>query len=170
MPFGETKLFPWRTQWRESAKSVIACILGIILLPACCLCQTPNGLGASTFNCVDVDGDGYGVGEGCTGRDADDLDATIHTGAEAVTKYGTLTAFLSKLGYDPTNIYYISTSGTDTGSPPACKNNSAAPCATFGFVDNFLAADDMVIWRTGTYTEGISLVSGSSGSPTIYMA
>ncbi len=67
-----------------------------------------QGLGASTYTCVDRDGDGYGR-PGCTGPDADDTDSTLHTGAQGVTKYGTLTTFLSRLGYTPAHIYYLAT-------------------------------------------------------------
>ena len=67
--------------------------------------QGLNGLGASTMTCIDRDGDGYGTGAGCQGPDADDLDATVHTGPQAVAKYGTLSAFLAHLGYSPTRIW-----------------------------------------------------------------
>src|SRR5205814_1698254 len=108
-----------------------------------------NGLGYSTLTCLDKDGDGFGVGPGCKGLDADDNDGTIHTGAEAIAKYGTLTAFLSHLGYSPTNIYYVAPGGSDSGTPPACKNNITAPCATYGYAATSLVAGDMVILRNG---------------------
>lgn len=146
-------------------------LAALLIFPAQAAIPYANGLGATTLTCVDVDGDGYGTGSGCTGRDADDFDATIHTGAEAITKYGTLAAFLSHRGYTPTNIYYISPSGVNAGSPPACKNNAAAPCATYAYIKTSLAANDMVLWRTGSYTEAnIQLVNGSSNQPIIYMA
>src|SRR5215472_2371582 len=72
-----------------------------------------NGLGASTLTCIDRDGDGYGTGAGCLGPDADDLDPAVHTGADAVAKYGTLKAFLAHLGYSPLRIWYIATTGND---------------------------------------------------------
>jgi len=37
---------------------------------------------------------------GCLGLDADDRDATVQTAAQGTTKYGSLTAFLAKLGRD----------------------------------------------------------------------
>src|SRR6185369_1851625 len=46
-----------------------------------------NGLGGSTLTCLDQDGDGYGVGPGCSGVDADDSDATVHTAAQGIAKY-----------------------------------------------------------------------------------
>src|SRR5690242_6115196 len=77
-----------------------------------------TGLGKSTFTCVDRDGDGYGVGPGCTAMDADDNDPTVQTAAQGIAKYGTLAAFLTHLGYAPRNIYYISPTGNDsTGTP-----------------------------------------------------
>ena len=41
-----------------------------------------HGLGLATLTCVDRDGDGYGTGPGCLGPDADDQDASVHTGAQ----------------------------------------------------------------------------------------
>ena len=133
-----------------------------------------NGLGASTLTCVDRDGDGYGTGPGCLGPDADDLDATIHTGPQAIAKYGTLTAFLGHLGYNPLRIWYIATNGNDT----SCVSSGApvgigSPCLTYTPVGTNLAAGDMVIYRGGTYLESsrfVPTVNGTSANPIIAMS
>jgi hypothetical protein len=138
-----------------------------------------NGLGHSTFTCLDKDGDGYGVGPGCLGPDADDNDATVQTTAQAIAKYGSMGAFLKHLGYNPKNIYYISAA---TNTPPGsdsniCRNIISTPCATFGHVRTLIRPGDMVMWRgAGTqaapgYSETLFPVGGSSTtSPIIYMA
>jgi chitodextrinase len=140
---------------------------------------TVYGLGHSTFTCLDKDGDGYGVGPGCLGPDADDNDATVQTATQAIAKYGSMAAFLTHLGYNPNNIYYISAA---TNTPPGsdsntCKNSVSTPCATFGHVRTLLHAGDMVMWRgAGTqaapgYSETLFPIGGSSTtSPIIYMA
>ena len=71
-----------------------------------------NGFGKTTATCLDKDGDGYGPGSGCAGVDADDNDAAVHSTADVLGKYGSLTAFLAHLGYAPTRIWYISPSGS----------------------------------------------------------
>jgi hypothetical protein len=133
-----------------------------------------NGLGSSTITCVDRDGDGYGTGPGCLGPDADDQDVGVHTGAQLITKWGTLTGALNHLGYDPTNIYYIAITGTDhsTAGVPDCKNNIASPCATFTYLDSSLSPGDMVMIRGGAYSGQYinPLTSGMAGAPRIYMA
>ena len=76
---------------------------------------------------------------GCLGPDADDLDATVHSGPQAVAKYGSLTAFLAHLGYTPTRIWYVAPTGNDAtcvsaggpvgiGSP--CLTIRTARCCT----------------------------------------
>jgi len=132
-----------------------------------------NGLGHSTITCIDVDGDGYGTGPGCLGPDADDNDASIHTGAQAIAKYGTLAAFINHLGYNPTRLWIISTTGNDStcavgtlASPPS------TPCASWLHVyQNGLTAGDMVMYRGGTYQDvAITPAGGTSGNPVVVMA
>jgi hypothetical protein len=44
---------------------------------------------------------GYATDDpGCLGLDADDRDATVHTAAQGITKYGSMAALLAKLGRD----------------------------------------------------------------------
>ncbi len=133
-----------------------------------------NGLGSSTFTCVDRDGDGYGTGPGCSGRDADDLDASVHTGSQFVTKWSTLSAGLTHLGYTPTRIWYIATNGNDgTCVSASSPVGIGSPCLTFSPISSNLLAGDMVIYRSGTYTETSRFtpsISGSPGAPIIAMA
>ena len=134
--------------------------------------QSP-GLGATTTTCIDRDGDGYGTGPGCTGPDADDQDAAVHTGAQAVAKWGTLAAFLQHLGYNPAHIWYVSAAtnspaGNDsTGS----VNDAAHPFATCcGKGKANPVAGDAVLFRGGNYTFSTSFPSGTVGAPTILMS
>jgi len=131
-----------------------------------------NGLGSSTITCVDRDGDGYGVGSGCTGPDADDQDSAVHTAAQFISKWTDIPTGLRHLGYNPTNIWYLSPSGVDTGSPAACKNTVGfgSPCATAAYVySHGFAAGDMILRRGGAYTEFVSPTTGSAGNPSIVM-
>jgi hypothetical protein len=145
------------------------------LLAASVLYAQPatQGLGASTYTCIDKDGDTYGVGPGCAGVDSDDKDSTIHTGAEIVSKYGTLAAALTHLGYTPTRIWYIATTGDNgTCASAGAPVGIGSPCADFAGVT--LAAGDAVIYRAGTYTTSASRfdpsTDGTSTDPIIAMA
>src|SRR5262249_32145390 len=114
---------------------------------------TLDGLGASTFTCVDKDGDGYGVGPGCIAPDADDRGADVHDAAAAIDKYGSLRAFLSHLGYAPGHVFYLATDGDDdTGLP----DDPAHPYRTWDKLNVLMAngtfqAGDAVIFRAGTF-------------------
>lgn len=144
---------------------------------------TTYGLGASTLTCVDRDGDGYGMGPGCTGPDADDQDASVHAMTDVCKKWNgnvacasptptnaqTLTV-LQHLGYNPANIWYLSTSGTDAGSPPSCKNTPASPCATWSYISSSVACGDAVLFRSGTFTYSVPAPVCSSGKPAIFMS
>jgi len=134
--------------------------------------STPgNGLGWSTFTCLDVDGDGYGVGPGCTGPDADDTDATIHSGAQGITKYGTLTAFIAHIGYTPSHFWCLSPTGNDgtgarsTDAGIACNS----PFRTWAGISASVAAGDMILLRNN-WNGQISTPNGSFGNPIIFMS
>ena len=120
---------------------------------------------------------GSWVVPGCLGPDADDLDAAVHTGAQATTKYGTLSAFLSHLGYNPLRTWYISTTGNDS----TCISGGApvgigSPCLNATPALTHLLAGDMVIYRGGTYTAYAQTFfpnggpNGTSSNPIIVMA
>jgi hypothetical protein len=150
-------------------------ILYAVFLSALCsgvaFSQT-TGLGHSTLTCIDKDGDGYGVGPGCIGPDADDFDATVWTGAQAIAKYGSLSAFLQHstgrtYSYSASRIWYIAGNGNDS---TCAVNNASLPCATFAHVRLSVSPNDVVMWRGGVYTEYISAVGGTSGNPIVYMA
>jgi hypothetical protein len=137
-----------------------------------------NGLGASTIECVDKDGDGYGTGPvgaapKCTGPDADDDDAAVHTGAEAITKWTTLKNFLAYRGYAPAKFWYLDDGGSDSAT---CNDtdgitNIGTPCATWAhIVSAGFASGDMVILRAGTYSFQFTPPSGTAGHPTIILA
>jgi hypothetical protein len=132
-----------------------------------------KGLGASTPTCVDKDGDLYGTGPGCTGPDADDDDAAVHTGAQAIAKWTTLKSFLAYRGYAPAKFWYLSPTGSDAAT---CNDtdgitNIGTPCATWAhlLVAGF-AAGDMVILRGGAYSFQLAPPSGTAGHPTIILA
>jgi hypothetical protein len=147
-----------------------ALILAVLLVAP--LAAQYNGLGASTVTCLDKDGDGYGVGTTCTARDADDDDPAVHTATEAITKWGSMTAFLAHRGYSPLRIWYIDDGGNDADCN-ATPRDIAHPCATFANIDGSLLAGDLVFWRAGSYTERLAAynaVTGTSSNPIIYMA
>lgn len=123
-----------------------------------------NGLGKSTLTCIDKDGDGFGVGPGCLGPDADDNDAAVHGSADALAKYGSLSAFLSHLGYAPLRIWYLDASAGNDGT--CAVNNIALPCATFAHLSASLVPGDMVVYRAGAAYPPITVpISGTSANP-----
>jgi hypothetical protein len=154
-------------------------LLLLLSLPLCA--QSYKGLGASTLTCLDKDGDGYGVGTTCTGRDADDDDPAVHTAAEAVTKWGTMQAFLVHRGYSTvttsTRYWVISTSGNDGTCASRTFTTQADPtaapaCATWGHIQGLILAGDIVFWRAGTHTGLVAAhfaVTGTSSAPILYM-
>jgi protein-disulfide isomerase len=125
-----------------------------------------NGLGASTSTCLDQDGDGYGVGPGCGGPDSDDSDPAIHTGGEAIAKYGSLNAFLNHLGYDPTRIWFMDLAGNDA---TGIVNDLAHPFKTYGAIAGQVAPGDMIMLRNN-WNGRISTPSGQVGKPIIVMS
>jgi hypothetical protein len=107
------------------------------------------------------------------------LDPAVHTGADAVAKYGTLKAFLAHLGYSPLRIWYIATTGNDstcmTGSyPNGVPVGINSPCLNATLPLQNLNAGDMVIYRAGTYTNSAQIFApvtdGTSSNPIVVMA
>jgi hypothetical protein len=103
---------------------------------------------------------------GCLGPDADDLDATVHTGTQAITKWGSVTGWLNHLGYNPTRIWYVSPSGNDS---TCAVNNAALPCATYAHIRASQAAGDAVVARD-QYNDYVNSISGSYGNPLFYFS
>jgi hypothetical protein len=152
----------------------------LLILAFCAHGQT--GLGKSTITCLDKDGDGYGVGPGCLGPDADDNDSSIHTGAQAISKYGNLAAFLSHRGYTPTHIWYLAPAAASSNCNAtigSCVGDNSTgveddinhPFQTWAAISAHVAAGHMVMMRDN-WNGNISYptVSGASGSPVIYMS
>lgn len=148
--------------------TTILCLASAFVSNARAQSGSINGLGGTSLTCIDKDSDGYGVGPGCLGPDADDNDATVHGAADVVAKYGSLSAFLSHLGYAPNRIWYLSPSAKDS---MGAVNDSARPYQTFASISSLVAAGDMVLFRAGTYNQQITLArSGNPGHPIVLMA
>ena len=132
-----------------------------------------TGLGKSTYTCIDKDGDGYGVGPGCVGPDADDNDAAVFSGPQAIAKYGTMRNFLMHLGYNPRHIFYLSTTGNDS---TGIMDDPTHPYQTWAKMNTLLGngtfgVGDMLMFRGGTWTNTtLRPFSGQAGSPVILMA
>jgi hypothetical protein len=130
-----------------------------------------DGLGSSTYTCIDVDGDGYGVGPGCLGPDADDSDAAIQSGAQAIAQYGSLKAFLAHLGYAPGRVWLLAPA---TANPPGndatgMADDTSHPYLTYAAIATKVQAGDMVMPRNG-WNGCIDPPSGVQGKPTIIMS
>ncbi|HTR37099.1 MAG TPA: dockerin type I domain-containing protein [Bryobacteraceae bacterium] len=125
---------------------------------------------------------------GCLGLDADDRDATVQTAAQGIAKYGSLNAFLAKLGrdiqtyeadsvagqaeatavgallYSPAHIYYLSPSGADGGG---CGTSAASPCLTvsglvkYAGYTNTGVGGDLILLRNG-WNGRLTFYSGSA--------
>jgi chitodextrinase len=130
-----------------------------------------NGLGASTYTCLDQDGDGYGVGPGCTGPDADDTDATVHTAAQALAKYGSLSAFLTHLGYTPQHIWYLApTTAAPAGNDATgVRDDVTHPYLTYAAINAKVAAGDMIMLRNA-WNGRITPPNGAQGNPVVMMS
>jgi hypothetical protein len=126
-------------------------------------------IGHSTYNCVDVDGDGYGVGPGCLGPDADDTDAGVHSASDALSKWDTLAAFWSHLGYTPNKVLFVD-GGTGSCTRVASPYVYSAPtaCASIDVAISAMSPGDAVVVRGGTYnrTTVINLGSGTLNGTT----
>jgi hypothetical protein len=130
-----------------------------------------SGLGHSTYNCIDVDGDGYGVGPGCTGADADDNDASVHSDTNVLSKWGTLAAYYTHMGWNPVHVLYVDGgAGSCTPITTPFAYSALTACSTVDAAIAAMAAGDAVVVRGGTYTRAtgasIVLLSGTlAGTP-----
>lgn len=151
-----------------------------------------TGLGHSTLTCLDRDGDGYGVGPGCTGPDADDTDPQIQTGAQCISAYGTLAACIAHLGREasqqpgwaaadqaavlagytsPTKVLYLAPSTAVPAGNDSNACTSAAPCLTQTGLSaaGYSTAGVMIIMRQGWNGE-LTPVAGSSSIANVIMS
>ena len=142
------------------------------------------GQGCTTPYHIDKDCDGYGVGpteyttdpNPLLGPDADDNDAAVNTPDSVISKYGTISAFLSYKGYPTNRVYYISNSGNNSTG----DGSSAKPYASWGPVITRMhdGSGGTVMFRAGTYggvnecDAGYACYNpiGSSSSPVVVMA
>jgi hypothetical protein len=127
----------------------------------------PMPIDHSTLTCHDIDGDGYGVGPGCTGPDADDQDVAVHTAAQCTTAHSTFAGCLAAIGYTPTNIYYISTTGNNS---TGVVNDITHPYLNCAGIVSSIQPGDAVIFRGGTYTFKCDLNQGTAGNYAIHLA
>jgi hypothetical protein len=127
------------------------------------------GIGESTYNCVDVDGDGYGVGS-CLGPDADDTDYQVHTTAAALSKWSTLQALWAHLGattsidagtgayngtaWTPNFVFYVdpaATGGSCTKVGPPFTYDATKACTTADAAYSAMVAGESIVYRSGAY-------------------
>jgi hypothetical protein len=172
---------PMNDQKQRRANSAKRTVFSCSLLAA--LCSLPCSLtqaaaylgpGHTTHNCIDWDGDGYGVGAGCLGPDADDNDAAVNTPTTMLAKYGgSLSAFLTHKGYSPLGAVYVSPTGNDSACARQANINTAtAPCLTGAKAISLMQPGDAVLWRAGAYTMSatLNIKAGTAANPSLYMA
>jgi hypothetical protein len=154
-----------------SSNYVFVTLQAIAPIPHSYLVDAPSpndikvGKGCTTAYHIDEDCDGYGVGEGLLGPDADDNDASVNILSTVEAKYGSLTTgtgYLSRIKNffcttrgtpycNIGNVYFLSPSGNNA---TGVVNDITHPHATFAYIDlHGFAAGDMVIFRAGIYTE-----------------
>ena len=129
---------------------------------------TDLGIGHSTYNCLDVDGDGYGVGPGCLGPDADDNDATVHSYSDVITTYGSLATFWLHMGWALTGVLYVDGgSGSCASVSTPFTYSATTACATIDAAITAMTAGQAVVMRSVTQnrTTPVQLKAGTlSGS------
>ena len=152
----------------------------LLLFTLAVMAHAQTGLGKSSLTCLDKDGDGWGVGPGCLGPDADDNDASVHSAAQVITAYGSVNAFLVNRGYQssstPATVWCISPAGND--STGASSANADTACTKpyqhlngSPSVISSLVSPYIVIFRTGTYTQIIyEPPSGTSSQKNVFMS
>lgn len=146
----------------------------VLALGVCAYGQT--GLGKSTFTCLDKDGDGYGVGPGCLGPDADDTNVAAHTSADVISAYGSMNGFLVHIGYQnattPATVWCISTTGSDATGASSTNADTACqkPFQDWLGVYGHLATPYIVLFRSGTYTQQLNPISGTASNQNVVMS
>ena len=140
----------------------------IVAVSALAFLPVPQAWAGQEVYCIDEDGDGYGVA--CpAGPDVDDADPGVNTTASALARYGSLDAILNHQGYSPARTFFVAPGGDDgTGQP----DNPSRPFASWSAVGPQLSEGDMVLYRAGTYTEGVSFVNvrGDPAAPVVVKA
>jgi hypothetical protein len=111
---------------------------------------------------------GVAIMDGCLGTDSDDLDASVHTGAQVITKWGSLTGWMNHKGYVPGRIWYMAPGSATPGcnaSLGACVGNDSTggvndinhPYLTYAaIVSAGELPGDVFILRDGTYSQSFS--------------
>ncbi|HXR75153.1 MAG TPA: hypothetical protein VN737_04200 [Bryobacteraceae bacterium] len=136
------------------------------------------GLGASTSTCIDADGDGYGTGSGCLGPDANDQDATVHTAAQAIAKYGSIDATFQLRNYHPTRYWTVDPAAGNDGTGASCTpanlgaggGSDCKPFQHWSALSGSVAAGDAVVFRSGTYSYPVTIAQGTSSASVYYLA
>jgi len=67
-----------------------------------------------------------------------------------LAKWGSVSAFLAHLGYNPNNIWYLSTTGNDA---TCAADHVELPCQTWSHVYSASSAGDAILIRGGTYIQ-----------------
>jgi hypothetical protein len=146
------------------------------------------GQGCTTVYHIDKDCDGYGVGPTTIttdpnplfGPDADDNDPTVNTSTSVLTKYGTISAFLTHLGYPTNRIYYIDANNGNDSNFGTYGCSYTNPCKDWGAIASTMnnGAGGTVIYLPGTST-GINVCNpgacyypwaSSTSSPAVLMS
>jgi Galactose oxidase, central domain len=162
--------------------------------PGSYVVDTISGSGAVLFSSpgtVGSSGGSYSM-PGCLGVDADDTDPSVHTGAQALSKWGSVAGFYAHLGALHGEPNYYAKNGSNGiqrywtvaasgGNDSTCTAHTfaASPdplavtaCATINHVDATLVAGDMVILLAGTHTPGLALwliTDGTANNPISYI-
>lgn len=121
---------------------------------------------------------------GCTGPDADDLDSTVHTAADVLTKHGTMAQFINSIAfedpsthatryYTPQRIWLLGGGGgaTPTSCTPANFNATCVPgVSSVPPSPGNILPGDLIMVRSSFPDIGITLPSGTSTDPVIIMS
>ena len=127
----------------------------------------PLGKGATNAYYIDNDADGYGVGPGTLGRDADDNDADVNTPETMLAQYGTVENFVNHLGYNPDRISYLASDGDDASGD---VDNILKPYLSWNTVRSLIQPGDLVMFREGVYGHTRLTNSGLPDKPIVIMA
>jgi hypothetical protein len=149
----------------------IAGVAATLLCPTSVTASNYWGPGKTTLTCIDWDGDGYGTGPGCAGRDANDSDATVNTVESWKAKHGTIDALLAARGYAGILRYWFVDYAN--GNDATCKSGTsdvaeASPCKTWEKFRALVKPGAVVVFRGSQTPPGSRLgvnVSGTDANP-----